>query len=117
MSRNELNYCVRNGNRWTLTLISTNFMLSGLTGQNGMDISNIVNMFNQFNKGVTDGPPPPFQASGTSEPPNTGTHTESSPDDSFDAAIRNILAEYDMAQAESYTNDISNNNSDQEVFP
>lgn len=92
-------------------------MLSGLTGQNGMDISNIVNMFNQFNKDGTDGPPPPFQASGTSEPPNTGTHTESSPDDSFDAAIRNILAEYDMEQAESYTNDISNNDSDQEVFP
>ena len=33
VSRNELNYCVRNGNRWTLTLISTNFMLSGLTGK------------------------------------------------------------------------------------
>ena len=24
VSRSELNYCVRNGNRWTLTLISTN---------------------------------------------------------------------------------------------
>lgn len=92
-------------------------MLSGLTGQNGMDISNIVNMFNQFNKGGTDGPPPPFHASGTSDPPTTREYTESSSDDSFDAAIQNILAEYDMSQAEGYTNDISNNDSDQEVFP
>ena len=30
VSRSELNYCVRNGNRWTLTLISTNSMSSGL---------------------------------------------------------------------------------------
>ena len=28
VSRSELNYCVRNGNRWTLTLISTNSMSS-----------------------------------------------------------------------------------------
>ena len=27
VSRNELNYCVRNGNRWTLTLISTNYVI------------------------------------------------------------------------------------------
>lgn len=92
-------------------------MLSGLTGQNGMDISNIVSMFNQFNKGGTDGPPPPFHASDTNDTPNTTEHTESFSADSFDTAIQNILSEYDMAQAERFANDLSNNDSDQEVFP
>ncbi len=92
-------------------------MLSGLTGQNGMDISNIVSMFNQFNKTGTDGPPPPFHASDTDDRPNTREHTENFSDDSFDTAIQNILSEYDMAQAERFTNDLSNNESDQEVFP
>lgn len=92
-------------------------MLSGLTGQNGMDISNLVNIFNQFNKGGTDSSPPPFDVSGTSKPADTEEHTYSRSEDSFDAAIQNILSEYDMAQAERYTNDLSNNDSDQEVFP
>ena len=30
VGRNELNYRVRNGNGWTLALISTNYLLSGL---------------------------------------------------------------------------------------
>ena len=29
----ELNFCVRDGNRWTLALISTNSMSSGLAGE------------------------------------------------------------------------------------
>ena len=33
VSRDELNYRVRNGNGWTLALISTNFMSSGMTGE------------------------------------------------------------------------------------
>ena len=33
VSRNELNYRVRNGNGWTLALISTNYLSSGLTGE------------------------------------------------------------------------------------
>ena len=27
----ELNFCVRDGNRWTLTTINTNYILSGIT--------------------------------------------------------------------------------------
>lgn len=91
-------------------------MLSGLTGQNGMDISNIISMFNQFNKSGTDGPPPPFHASDGNDTPNIKEHTENFFDNSFDTAIQNILAEYDMTQAEHFTNNLSNNNSDQEVF-
>lgn len=82
-----------------------------------MDISNIVSMFNQFNKTGTDGPPQPFHASDTDDRPNTREHTKNFSDDSFDTAIQNILSEYDMAQAERFTNDLSNNDSDQEVFP
>ena len=33
VGRNELNYRVRNGNGWTLILISTNYMSSGRTGK------------------------------------------------------------------------------------
>ena len=33
VDRNELNYRVRNGNGWTLILISTNYMSSGRTGK------------------------------------------------------------------------------------
>ena len=33
VGRNELNYRVRNGNGWTLVLISTNSMSSGATGE------------------------------------------------------------------------------------
>ena len=33
VGRNELNYRVRNGNGWTLALISTNSMSSGLAGE------------------------------------------------------------------------------------
>ena len=33
VGRNELNYRVRNGNGWTLALISTNSMSSGSTGE------------------------------------------------------------------------------------
>ena len=33
VGRNELNYRVRNGNGWTLALISTNSMSSGFTGE------------------------------------------------------------------------------------
>ena len=33
VSRNELNYRVRNGNGWTLALISTNYLSSGLSGE------------------------------------------------------------------------------------
>ena len=33
VGRNELNYRVRNGNGWTLILISTNYMSSGKTGK------------------------------------------------------------------------------------
>ena len=33
VDRNELNYRVRNGNGWTLAIISTNSMYSGFTGE------------------------------------------------------------------------------------
>lgn len=92
-------------------------MLSGLSGQNGMDFSNIANIFGQFNKGGKDSPLSSFDVTDTSESSDTNGSTYDNTGDSFDAAIQNILSEYDMAQAENYTKDLSNNDSNQEVFP
>ena len=92
-------------------------MLSGLSGQNGMDFSNIANIFGQFNKGGKDSPLSSFDVADTSESSDTNGSTYDNTGDSFDAAIQNILSEYDMAQAENYTKDLSNNDSNQEVFP
>ena len=36
VSRSELNYCVRNGNRWTLTLISTNSIVIRSSGKQAL---------------------------------------------------------------------------------
>ncbi len=73
-------------------------ILSGLTGKSSMDFSNIANMFQQTNTNrepTENNFPFPFQTNNnikSTEGDDTGSD--------FDLNIQNILAEYDMMQAE-----------------
>lgn len=74
-------------------------ILSGLTGKSSPDISNIASLFQSFSSNTENG------TNNMSAVPHTEHHTnEKMPDNNesgdFDRNIQNILAEYDLMQAE-----------------
>lgn len=79
-------------------------MLSGLSGNSGMDFSSIFNMMNQK-------PNTPEQTAN----PSSSFHKENTEHDNFDLHIQSILSEYDMAQAEAY-NATTNEQTDDSVI-
>lgn len=84
-------------------------MLAGLSGQNGMDFSNLASMLGQFNasNAVNSSAMPD-----TAKSPNTNNTSAYDSSYSFDDAIKNILSEYDISQAENYTSNLSNDNTE-----
>ena len=74
-------------------------ILSGLTGATTPDFSNFANMFGGMNASQTNSAPPPNHPHSETPPPPSDSYADNS---SFEQNIQNILAEYDMMQAEEF---------------